>query len=101
MQIFEEKYHSDRLIPYLSVPVGAFILHRYDHLKHTLSGFTDGVQKGLATGTFQFAGYCTWLHAWHHLFLGVPQHVFLHAGFSFLQDLESQDGDYPLVVFAS
>jgi len=72
MQLFEEKYPADSLTPFLSVAIGGFITHRYDHLKHTLPIFADGVQKGLATGGFQFVGYCAWWHAWHHLFLGVP-----------------------------
>ena len=72
MQLYEEKYPVDSLVPYLSVPVGGFVLHRYDHLKHTLPIFAKAVQKGLMTGAFLFDGYCAWWYAWHHLFLGIP-----------------------------
>jgi PAS domain S-box-containing protein len=71
-QLFKEKYPLDHLVPFLSVAIGGFITHRYDHLKHTLPILAEGVQKGLTTGMFQFAGYCAWWHAWHHLFLGGP-----------------------------
>lgn len=69
-KLFEEKYPSDSLISSLSTAIGGFIVHRYEHLKHTLPVFTDGVAKGLASGTFEFVAYCAWWHAWHHLFLG-------------------------------
>lgn len=72
MQLYEEKYPFDSLVPYLSVPVGGFILHRYAHLRQTLPVFANGVQKGLMTGAFLFDGHCNWWYAWHHLFLGVP-----------------------------
>ena len=71
-QLFEEKYPSDSLISSLSTAIGGFIVHRYEHLKHTLPVFTEGVHKGLASGTFEFVAYCAWWHAWHHLFLGGP-----------------------------
>lgn len=72
VQLYEEKYPVDSLVPYLSVPLGGFILHRYTHLKHTLAIFANGVQQGLMTGAFLFDAYCAWWYAWHHLFLGVP-----------------------------
>ncbi len=72
MQLFEERYRADNPISPLSVLMGGFIVHRYDHLKHTLPIFVEGVQKGLTTGTFQFVGYCAWWQVWHHLFLGGP-----------------------------
>ncbi len=72
MQLYAEKYPVDSLVPYLSVPVGGFVMHRYAHLKHTLPIFANGVQKGLLTGAFLFDSYCAWWYAWHHLFLGVP-----------------------------
>ena len=69
--LHEEKNPVDSLVPYLSVPVGGFILHRYEHLKHTLPILADGIQKGLMTGAFFFDGYLNWWYAWHHLFLGI------------------------------
>ncbi len=72
MQLFEERYRADNPISPLSLLLGGFIVHRYDHLKHTLPIFVEGVQKGLISGTFQFTGYCAWWQTWHHLFLGVP-----------------------------
>ncbi|MEJ2725786.1 MAG: AAA family ATPase, partial [Deltaproteobacteria bacterium] len=72
LQLYEERYHLDSLIASLSLVIGGFIVHRYDHLKHTLPIFAEGVQKGLASGSFEFVAYCAWWHAWHHLFLGVP-----------------------------
>jgi PAS domain S-box-containing protein len=72
MQLLEERYHSDSPISPLSLIIGGFIRHRHDHLKSTLPIFAEGVQKGLATGNFQFVGYCAWWHAWHFLFTGAP-----------------------------
>jgi predicted ATPase/signal transduction histidine kinase len=72
LQLFEERYHSDSPVAPLSLVIGGFIVHRYDHLRNTLPIFAEGVQKGLTSGTFQFVGYCAWWFAWHHFFLGVP-----------------------------
>lgn len=71
-RIYREKYPLDVLIPYLSVGIGGFLIQRYDHLKQSLPVLYEGVEKGLATGSFQFAAYCAWWHAWHHLFTGEP-----------------------------
>ena len=56
----------------MSLLIGGFILHRYDHLKQTLPVFVEGVQMGLTTGTFHYAGYCAWWQVWHLLFSGEP-----------------------------
>ncbi len=71
MQLFEKRYPSDDPVSPLSLVFGGFLIHRYDHLKNTIPVFTEGVQKGLATGNYQFTGYCAWWHAWHLLFTGV------------------------------
>jgi PAS domain S-box-containing protein len=72
MRLLEERYDADDLVSPLNLLIGGFILHRYDHLRNTLPVFVEGVQKGLTTGTFQYAGYCAWWQAWHLLFSGEP-----------------------------
>jgi predicted ATPase/signal transduction histidine kinase/DNA-binding response OmpR family regulator len=72
MKLFEERYYADDLVSPLSLLIGGFILHRYDHLKNTLPVFVEGVQKGLTTGTFHFVAYCAWWQVWHLLFSGEP-----------------------------
>lgn len=72
IKFFKERYYADDPVSPISLLLGGFIVHRYDHLKQTLPIFVEGVQKGLVSGTFQFAGYCAWWQVWHKLFLGVP-----------------------------
>jgi len=72
MQLFEERFRADSPVAPLNLLLGGFILHRYGHLNHTMHVFVEGTQKGLMTGSFQFAGYCAWWQAWHQLFLGDP-----------------------------
>jgi PAS domain S-box-containing protein len=72
MQLLEKRYRSDNPISPLSLILGGFIRHRHDHVKNTIPILVDGVQKGLATGNFQFAGYCAWWQTWHLLFAGAP-----------------------------
>ena len=71
-QLWKEKFPQDSLIPFMSVPSGGFIVHRYEHLKNTLPIFSQGMHKGIITGAFQFAGYDAWFYSWHHLLLGIP-----------------------------
>ncbi len=72
MQLFDDRYRSDVLVPSLSVALGGFVVQRYSHLKETMPILAEGVRTGLATGEFQFVGYCAWYHAWHYLQTGAP-----------------------------
>jgi predicted ATPase len=68
----EEKFASDSLLSFLYDIFGSYFVHRYDHLKNTLPILTEGMQKGMASGNFELAGYAIWDCTWHHLFLGTP-----------------------------
>jgi PAS domain S-box-containing protein len=71
MKIEGEDY-KDILGPHISISLGGFILHRYDHLRKTLPILMEGIQKGLKNGAFQFVGYCAWWYGWHNFLLGGP-----------------------------
>jgi len=45
MQLFEDRYRADSPVAPLSLLMGGFIVHRYDHLSHTLPILVEGVEK--------------------------------------------------------
>ncbi|MCE5335349.1 MAG: PocR ligand-binding domain-containing protein, partial [Desulfobacteraceae bacterium] len=72
MDLLRNRYPSDSPISPMNIVIGGFIGHRHDHLGTTIPILAEGVQKGLSSGNFLFAGYCAWWHAWHLLFTSAP-----------------------------
>ncbi|WP_419661431.1 PAS domain S-box protein [Desulfosarcina variabilis] len=71
-KLAEEKFASDSMLAFLYDIIGSYFVHRYDHLKNTLPILSQGLQKGMASGNFEFASYSIWDFTWHQLFLGTP-----------------------------
>ncbi|UCF92965.1 MAG: PocR ligand-binding domain-containing protein [Desulfobacterales bacterium] len=71
-KLIRGKYGLDSLITFLDVIMGTFVLHRHEHLRHTLPVLEEGFQKGLASGNFEFGGYAVLWSTCYHLFSGVP-----------------------------
>ncbi len=69
--LVEERFPVDSLLSFVYTITNGFVVHRYDHLKNTIPLLTEGAQKGMNSGNFEFAGYAIWDIAWHQLFLGV------------------------------
>jgi GAF domain-containing protein len=50
--------------------INAFITHRKEHLKKTLSPLLDAYQHGLETGALELGAYCLAFHVYHLFFSG-------------------------------
>ncbi|MDZ8107089.1 MAG: AAA family ATPase [Nostoc sp. DedQUE12a] len=63
-----EKFNAQEIKASVFLVVGVCTIHGKVHVKETLPTLLDGYQSGLASGNFEFAGYCA-THKCHHLYL--------------------------------
>jgi predicted ATPase/signal transduction histidine kinase len=72
LDLFERRFKSDGLVAPMNAYFGAFITHRYDHLRATLRQLAEGAEVGARSGSFEAAAYCAGWHSWHFVFVGAP-----------------------------
>ncbi len=45
--------------------VNAFVRHWKEHVRKTIEPLSEGIQSGLETGDFEYAGFCIFFHSFH------------------------------------